>query len=77
MGYRADKLQAQIWVKIDFKVKFDIEGQGRLPPKTRGTLTKMFGIHCPNLVILAWTCPGFLRGKSVIDTYTGIRAHRR
>ena len=29
MSYHGDKLQAQNWVKSDFEVKFDLEGQGR------------------------------------------------
>ena len=41
--------------KLDFfKVKYDLEGQGQLPPKTIGILTKLFYTSGPNLVILAW-----------------------
>ena len=47
--------QAQKGVNFDFDLKFDLEGQGWLPPKTIGTLTKVFCIFGPNLVILAWT----------------------
>ena len=47
--------QAQIGVNFDFDLKFDLEGQGWLPPKTIGTLTKVFCIFGPHLVILAWT----------------------
>ena len=36
------------------KVKYDLEGQGQLPPKTIGILTKLFYTSGPNLVILAW-----------------------
>ena len=36
-----------------FSVKFDLEGQGQLPPKTIGFLTKVFCTSVPNLVILA------------------------
>ena len=36
-----------------FKVKFDLEVQGQLPPKTIGILTKVFCSYGPNLVILA------------------------
>ena len=46
--------QAQNQVKFDFKVKFDLEGQGRSCPKTIGTLTNVFCTSVPNLVILAW-----------------------
>ena len=42
-------------VNFDFEVKFDLEGQGRLPPNTIETLTKVFRIFGPNLVGLAWT----------------------
>ena len=34
--------------------KFDLEGQGQLPPKTTGILTKLFYTSGPNFVILAW-----------------------
>ena len=45
--------QAQNGVNSDFEVKFDLEGQGQLPRKTIGTLTKVFCIFGPNLAILA------------------------
>ena len=45
--------QAQNGVNFEFEVKFDLEGQGQLPPKTIGILTKVFCISAPNLVILA------------------------
>ena len=41
----------QFWVEV----KFDLEGQGQLPPKTIGILTKVFCFSGPNMVILAWT----------------------
>ena len=47
--------QAQNGVNFDFDLKFDLEGQCWLPPKTIGTLTKVFCIFGPSLVILAWT----------------------
>ena len=47
--------QAKNGVFFYFDLKIDLEGQGRLPHKTRGTLTKEFCIFDPNLVILAWT----------------------
>ena len=56
--------QAQIGVNSDFEVKFDLEGQGQLPPKTIGTLTKVFCIFGPNLAILAWTGPKLSRGQA-------------
>ena len=46
--------QAQNGVNFDFEVKFDLEGQGQSPPKTIGTLNKVFYTYSPNLVILAW-----------------------
>ena len=36
------------------KIKFDLGGQGQLPPKSLGILTKVFCTSGPNLVILAW-----------------------
>ena len=45
--------QAQNGVNFDFKVKFDLEGQGQSLSKTIGILTKVFYICGPNLVILA------------------------
>ena len=59
LAWTGDELwcgQAQNGVNFDFffKVKFDLEGQGRLPPQTIGALTKVFYTYGPNLVILAW-----------------------
>ena len=34
--------QTQNGVNFNFQVKFHLEGQGRLSPKTIGTLTKVF-----------------------------------
>ena len=45
--------QAQNGVNFEFEVKFDLECQGQLPPKTIGILTKVFCFSGPNLVILA------------------------
>ena len=39
---------------LTFYVIFDLEGQGQLPRKTIGILTKVFCISGPNVVILAW-----------------------
>ena len=36
------------------KFKFDLEGQGQLPPKTIRILNKLFYTSGPNLLILAW-----------------------
>ena len=40
---------------MTFQVKFDLEGQGQLLPKTIGTLTKVFYTSGANLVVIAWT----------------------
>ena len=56
--------QAQNGVNFDFEVKFDLEGHGRLPLKTIGTLTKVFCIFGPNLVSLAWTGDELWRGQT-------------
>ena len=47
--------QAQNGISFDSDLKFGLEGQSQLPPKTIGTLTKVFCIFGPNLVIPAWT----------------------
>ena len=54
--------QAQNGVNSDFKVKFDLEGQSQLPPKTIETLNKVFCIFDQNLVIPTWTGPELSRG---------------
>ena len=56
--------QAQNGVTFDFDLKFDLEVQGWLPLKTIGTLTKVFCIFGPNLVILAWTSDELSRGQT-------------
>ena len=56
--------QAQNGVNFDFDLKFDLEGQGWLPPKTIWILTKVFCIFGPNLVILAWTGDELSRGQT-------------
>ena len=56
--------QAQNGVTFDFAVKFDLEGQGQSPPKTIGTLTKVFYTYGPNLVILAWTGDELSHGQT-------------
>ena len=69
--------QGQNGVNLTFQVKFDLEGQGQSPPKTIGTLTKLFCTFCPNLVVLAWMrgdlWPGQARGwrtHTQTDTHT-------
>ena len=62
-----DKLssgEAQDEVKFDFQAKFDLEGQSRSPAKIIGTLTKVFCICVPNLVILARTDDELSRGQT-------------
>ena len=59
-AWMGDKLwcgQAQNGVNLDFQVIFDLESQGLSLHKTTGTLTKVFCIFGPNLVILAWMSP--------------------
>ena len=72
LAWTGDELwcgQGQNGVNFDFKVKFDLEVQSRLPPKTIGILSKVFCIFGPNLVILAWTGPKLSRGQAS-DWYT-------
>ena len=64
MGNELWSGQAQNGVNSYFKVKFDLEGQCQLAPKTIGTLTKVFCIFGPNLAILAWTGPELSRGQA-------------
>ena len=82
MGSELWSGQAQNWVNSDFEVKFDLEGQGQLPPKTIGTLTKVFCIFGPNLAILAWTGPELSPGQASdwhtdrqTDTHTHTQTH--
>ena len=42
----------------------NFEGQGQMPHKTIGLLTKFFYISGPNLVILAWTVDEVSRGQA-------------
>ena len=63
--------QAQNMVIFLFYVKFDLEVQGQLPPKTIGILTKVFCSSGPNLVILAWTGDKLSRGQA-----SNYRTHR-
>ena len=77
LAWTADELwggQAQNEVKFDFQVKFDLEGHGRSPPKTIGTLTKVFCTFVPNLVILAWTS-GELSCGQARDWHTHTHGH--
>ena len=68
--------QAQNGVNFEFGVKFDLEGQGQLPPKTIGNLTKVFCFSGPNLVILAWTGDELSSGQAS-DWYTHKHRHRQ
>ena len=63
--------QAQNMVFFYIRVKFDLEVQGQLAPKTIGILTKVFCSCGPNLVILPWTCDKLLRGQA-----SDYRTHR-
>ena len=77
LAWTADELwggQAQNEVKLDFQVKFDLEGQGRSSPKTIGSLTKVFCTFVPNLVILAWTS-GELSCGQARDWHTHTHGH--
>ena len=49
---------------LTFQVKFDLEGQGQLPPKTIGILTNVLCASGPNLVNLAWTGEELLCGQA-------------
>ena len=67
LAWTGDELshgQAQNGVNFDFKVKFDLEGQGQSPPKTIGILTNVFYTYDANLVILAWTGVELSRGQA-------------
>ena len=69
-----------LWSKFELEVKFDLEGQGQLPSKTIGTLTKVFRIFGPNLAILAWTGPELSHGQASdwhTDWHTHGHTHRR
>ena len=75
LAWRGEELshrKAQNGVNFDFEVKFDLEGQGQSPPKTIGTLTKVFYTYGPNLVILALTGDDLSRGQAC-----GYRTHRQ
>ena len=61
-GDELSRRQAQNGVNFDFEVKFDLEGQGQLPPKTIGILTISY-TYGPNLVILTWTGDELSRGQ--------------
>ena len=64
IDYELWRGQAQNGVNLAFQVKFDLEGQGQSPPKTIGTLTKLFCTFCPNLVVLAWTRRDLWHGQA-------------
>ena len=81
-GDELSREQAQNEVNFYFEVKFDLEGQGQSPHKTRGILTKVFYIYGPNLVILAETGHESSRGQAKgwrthTDTHTDRRRQRQ
>ena len=62
-------------VNFYFEVKFGLEGQCQSPSsKTIGILTKVFYIHGPSLMILAWTSPELSCGQSS-DWHTDWHTH--
>ena len=65
--------QAQNWVNSDFKVKYDLEGQGQLPSKTVGTLNQVFCIFGPKLERVS----SYRADKQVITAHTDGRTHRQ
>ena len=69
MGDKLSSGQAQNEVKFDFQVKFDLEVQGRSPPKIIGFLTEVFCTYVSKLVILAWTADELSCGQAS-DWYT-------
>ena len=68
--------QAQNMAIFYFEVKFDLEVQGQLTPKTIGILIKVFCSSGPNLVILAWTGDKLSSGQAS-DYRTHRRTHRQ
>ena len=68
--------QAQNMALFYFEVKFDLEVQGQLTPKTIGILIKVFCSSGPNLVILAWTGDKLSSGQAS-DYRTHRRTHRQ
>ena len=68
--------QGQNMAVFYFEVKFDLEVQGQLTPKTIGILTKVFCSSGPNLVILAGTGDKLSRGQAS-DYRTHRRTHRQ
>ena len=68
MSYGPDKLK--FGVNSDFEVKFDLEGQGHLPPKTIGTLTKVFASLVQIWQSKLEQVPSYRADKQVIDTQT-------
>ena len=64
-----DLLKLKMGSILKFEVKFDLEGQGQLPPKTIGIFTKVFCFSGPNLAILAWISDELSWGQAS-DWYT-------
>ena len=80
MGDELSHRQVQNGANFDFDLKFDLEGQGQSPPKTKGILTKVFYTFGPNLAILAWTGPKLSRGqasdwRTAWQTHTDTHTH--
>ena len=61
--------QAQNWVKFNFQLKLDLEGQGQSTPLQNKDLNQGFCTSDPNLVILAWTGDE-LSYRQACDWYT-------
>ena len=57
-------------VNLGFEVQFDNKGQGQSPPKTIGTLIKVFYTYGPNLVILTWAGDELSRRQEVLTAHT-------
>ena len=72
--------QAQNGVNFDFKVQFNLEGQGQWTPKTIGILIKVFCTSGPNLVIVAWAGDKLSSGQTDdwrTHTHTYTHTHRQ
>ena len=60
----ADKLLAQNWEILNFKIDFTLKGNVNCPLKTIATLTKVFDTFGSNLLILPWTGHDISRGQA-------------
>ena len=85
MSYCTDKLESQNWVKFGFKVKFNSQGQGWLPPETIRTLTRLFctfgaKFGDPSLNssrVITWTNSWLTHGRMDGHIYTYTKRCRR